>query len=143
MRFFAKPHFPLVVLRKNENQYTLRSVMQKKLYFKLNAELYITDPELVLFLQADDHYTIVNYVNGTHFMIPFGLSKVEELIAETLVGDCYLVRLGRKYIINTRCVFHINTIKQVVTLSDNHGLNHSLHLPKAILKELMELLYIE
>lgn len=39
-------------------------------------ELYRIDTSLILYFEADDHYTNVYYANGTHFVIPFGLSKV-------------------------------------------------------------------
>jgi hypothetical protein len=103
-------------------------------------ELYVIDCDVVMYLQADDHYTIVNYLSGAHFMVPFGLSVLEDSIQECCSNDKFLVRLGRKYIINIRAIFHINTVKQVVLLSDAHGNNHSLHLPKPILRSLIDLL---
>lgn len=103
-------------------------------------ELYVVDCNSVMYLQADDHYTHVNYLSGAHFMVPFGLSVVEDAIAANCVGDKFLVRLGRKYIINIKAIIHINTVKQVVLLADAHGNNHSLHLPKPILRSLIDLL---
>lgn len=98
------------------------------------------DLDRVMYLQADDHYTHVYYASGTHFMVPFGLSRVDDAISQQLSPDKFLIRLGRKYIVNTRRIFHINTVKQVVQLSDDHGANHSLHLPKPILHGLMQML---
>lgn len=98
------------------------------------------DLDRVMYLQADDHYTHVYYSSGTHFMVPFGLSKVEAAIAGRLGTDKFLIRLGRKYIVNTRRIFHINCVKQVLQLSDDHGTNHSLSLPKPILHGLMQML---
>jgi hypothetical protein len=63
-------------------------------------ELYVIDCDVVMYLQADDHYTIVNYLSGAHFMVPFGLSVLEDSIQECCSNDKFLVRLGRKYIIN-------------------------------------------
>lgn len=106
--------------------------------FSIQNELYVIDCEKVLYLQADDHYTHVFYISGTHFMIPFGLSKVTERILAQYPDGCFLHRVGRTFVINTRMIFHINTVKQVVMLSDAHGENHSIHLPKQTLRSLME-----
>ncbi len=114
--------------------------MGKKLCLSIYGELYMIDLEMVMYLQADDHYTIAYYASGTHFMIPFGLSKVEMAIVEKLDGDKFLIRLSRKYIVNTRCIFHINAVKQEIQLADAQGISHSLHFPKAVLRKLINML---
>lgn len=114
--------------------------MQNRLCFSVYGELYVVDLDIVLFFQADDHYTHVYYTSGTHFMIPFGLSKVEAALTERLAHKNNFVRLGRKYIVNTCRVFHVNVAKQVLLLTDDHGTNHSLHLPKPVLRLLMDML---
>lgn len=73
-------------------------------------------------------------------MIPFGLSKVEDAIHEKQLFCKKFVRLGRTYIVNIGCVFHVNAIKQVLLISDSHGVNHTIHLPKPVLRSLMGLL---
>lgn len=102
--------------------------------------MYIIDPSRVLYMQADDHYTHVYYSSGNHFMVPFGLSKVETAVSEHLGEKPFLVRLGRKYIVNTHRVFHVNFMKQVLQLSDDSGTNHSLRIPKPVLRGLMQIL---
>lgn len=114
--------------------------MQNRLCFSVYGELYVVDLDMVMFFQADDHYTHVYYTSGTHFMIPFGLSKVETEVKERNADKNNFVRLGRKYMINMRRVFHVNAVKQVVLLSDDHGTNHTLHLPKPVLRLLMDML---
>ena len=114
--------------------------MGEKLCLSIYGELYMIDLEFVMYLQADDHYTVAHYVSGTHFMVPFGLSKVETAIADKLDWDNNFIRLSRKYIINTRCIYHINAVKQEVQLTDTQGTTHSLHVPKPILRKLINLL---
>ena len=43
-------------------------------------ELYRIDLNQVLYMQADDHYTEVYYASGIHFMVPFGLVRIEAQI---------------------------------------------------------------
>lgn len=114
--------------------------MGKKLCLSIYGELYMIDLEMVMYLQADDHYTVAYYASGTHFMVPFGISKVETAIAEKLDGDNYLIRLSRKYIVNTRCIYHVNAVKQEVQLVDAQGSTHSLHFPKPVLRKLIDML---
>lgn len=108
--------------------------------FPIKNELYIIHCNSVLYMQADDHYTLVYYLSGAHFMIPFGLSKVMERVWTVLGKDSYLVRVSRKFVVNLRAVFHINTVKEVVLLSDAHGVNHEIHVPKKTLHDLIPLM---
>lgn len=105
--------------------------------------MFMIDLVKVLYMQADDHYTHVYYSSGTHFMVPFGLSKVEEAISGHPAKEKFLIRLGRKYIVNKHRIFHVNSVKQVLQLSDEHGTNHSLRLPKPVLHKLMQMLSSE
>lgn len=106
--------------------------------FTSHNELYLVDCENVLYMQADDHYTHVYYLSGAHFLMPFGLAEVTETVYNALKDDRFLVRLSRKYLVNIRAVFHINTVKQVLVLADAHGNNISIHLPKQTLRELIQ-----
>lgn len=108
-----------------------------KLCLSVYGELYRIELENVLYFQADDHYTIVYYTSGTHFMMPFGLSKVEAAISEIMTDNKFLVRLSRKYIVNLMRVFHINVLKQVLVLNDDSGSNVTLRLPKQTLRILI------
>lgn len=45
--------------------------------------------------------------------------------------------MGRKYIINYNSVFHMNAIKQTVSLSDSHGQVIMLNVSKPALRSLM------
>lgn len=104
-------------------------------------ELYLINLDIVLYFQADDHYVHVFYTTGTTFMISFGLSKIETILSEQYAsGQSPFLRLGRKYIINTRYLFHINTVKQIILLTDAHGNNHSLHISKPVLRNVIALL---
>ena len=101
-------------------------------------ELYLIDLDKVLYLQADDHYTDVHYVTGTHFLVPFGLIRIEALLATTDSDRFCLQRLGRKYIVNMRRIFRINTVRETLSLVDDLGSNISLHIPKPILRSLID-----
>lgn len=71
-------------------------------------------------------------------MVPFGLSELEKRIGSVMSDAMFLIRFGRKYIINMRHVFHVNTVRQVVVLTDGNGNNISVSLPKNILRNIIE-----
>lgn len=114
--------------------------MEAKLCFSVYGELFVVNLGKVMYFKADDHYTHICYASGTHFMKPFGLSKVEEAIHEKDPAGQKFVRLGRTYIVNLDSVFHVNTIKQELQVADDHGINHTIHLSKPVLRNLMNLL---
>ena len=112
--------------------------MPKNLCLGGHDEMYVINLEMVMYFQADDHYSHVFYATGATFMVSFGLSRIETLITEHYPNQTSFYRLGRKYIVNMSYLFHINTIKQVVLLTDMNGTTHSLHISKPVLRELIE-----
>lgn len=106
-----------------------------KMSFCVYGELFILDLEKVMYLEADDHYTIVYYASGGHFMLPFGLSCVLETLEKKEGVKEYLIRLGRKYVVNTNYIMHVNVAKQIIQMYDNKGEMYTLHFPKQVLRE--------
>lgn len=111
---------------------------EQTLVLSAHDELFIIDLDRVLYLKADDHYTEVNYSSGAHFLVPFGLVKIEALVSAMPQARRHLLRLGRKYMVNTRRVFRINTVKEQLFLTLDDGSNTSLHLPKQVLRALID-----
>lgn len=101
-------------------------------------ELYRIDLDQVLYMQADDHYTEVYYASGIHFMVPFGLVRIEAQINVMPEARISHRRLGRKFIVNTKRIFRINTTKELLYLNDDAGNALSLHVSKPVLRSLMD-----
>ena len=101
-------------------------------------EMYVINLEMVMYFQADDHYSHVFYATGATFMVSYGLSHIETFIAEQYPLQSNFLRLGRKYVVNTSFLFHINTVKQIVLLTDLNGASHSLHIAKPVLRDLIK-----
>ena len=100
---------------------------ETNLCLSVHDELYLIDLNRVLYLQADDHYTDVYYTSGAHFLVPFGLIKIEDRIATMSEAKLYMLRLGRKYIVNTKHIFRINTTKELLYMTNDDGSSTSLH----------------
>ncbi|MBO4812490.1 MAG: LytTR family transcriptional regulator [Prevotella sp.] len=103
-------------------------------------ELYIIDLNKVIYMEADDHYTNVFYAAESSFMLPYGLGDIEKRILDMPWARKHLMRLGRKYIVNLRSVFRINTVKETIFLVNPAGGTINLHVSKPVLRSLIDLL---
>ena len=103
-------------------------------------ELYIIDLNKVIYMEADDHYTNVFYTADSSFMLPYGLGDIEKRILDMPWARKHLMRLGRKYIVNLRSVFRINTVKETIFLVNPAGGTINLHVSKPVLRSLIDLL---
>lgn len=106
--------------------------------FETHGEFYSIDMEKVCYMQADDHYTHVYYITGMHVLMPCCLSTVEDLIAVKTKVSHYIVRLGRKYIINIRQIMRIDIIRSRLYLLTNQPENIVLQIPKPVLRQLKD-----
>lgn len=112
-----------------------------RLCLSLHDELYLIDLGQTLYFMADDHYTHVYYATGTRFMVPFGLSRIEERLTLFAVHHPHpFARLGRKYIVNLSAIHNINTTKQQLTLLAANGKSVSLQISKPVLRDLLTMM---
>jgi DNA-binding LytR/AlgR family response regulator len=114
--------------------------LTNKLYLCSYDELYVINLDELLYLEADDHYTNVCCTNGDSYMVPYGLSKIEQKITEKLGAGSHIIRLGRKYVINTHRLVRCSTIKEQLHLHNDLGEKVVLHISKPVLRSLIELL---
>ena len=79
--------------------------------------------------------------NGLSSMVCMNLGKMEELLALKFKDTPgAFVRVGKRFIINLRYVYGINTLKQELILSDQNNFSISLNLSKIALKGLKDLI---
>jgi DNA-binding LytR/AlgR family response regulator len=108
-----------------------------KLILKTYSEVFFINLDRVIYFQADDHYSFVFYSEKEKFMLPFGLSTIEQSLADSDFSKSF-VRLGRKYIVNVNKVFKVNVFKQQLFL-EGKDTNVVLNIPKPVLAEFVEL----
>lgn len=96
-------------------------------------EVFIIRLEKVLFFEADDHYTRVQCITGSKFMVPFNLSTIQERLTEATE----FLRIGRSYIVNTTTIRHLSATKQTVTFGDEPEHSVTLHLSRPMIRSLM------
>lgn len=89
------------------------------LYFQTRDELVKVELRKVIFFESDGNYTKVHFANGCSATILMSLGSIEQLIDERLKGRVRpFIRIGRRFVINTVYIFHINVLKQQLILTD-------------------------
>lgn len=99
-------------------------------------ELFVIKLSNVLYMEADDHYTHIYYGVDQHFLVPYGLSAVEKACTVHAGNPRFLMRLGRKYLINLDRIGYINFVKGTLTLVDLLGKSTNLNVSKPVLRGL-------
>ncbi len=111
---------------------------RQKLCLNLSGEMYMFNLNDIMFFEADDHYTVIRSSFGNKILVPFNLGSIEKKIKENFPWAVHLMRLGRKFIINTKCIYHINASKQTISLADYYGKTLTLNVSKPVLRNLMD-----
>ena len=96
-------------------------------------ELFLVRLDKVMFFEADDHYTLIQYASGGKFMVPFNLSNILDRLSEAP----QFVRVGRSYIINLEYLHHINASKQLLAMGEDPDSAMTLRLSRPMLRTLM------
>ena len=109
--------------------------------FNSRDELLRVDLSSVVYFEADGNYTRFVSANGMSDMVCMNLGKMEELLSlrfKDLPGS--FVRIGKRFIVNLKHVYRINTLKQELTLSDQKTFTMTLSISKVALKALKEVI---
>lgn len=114
---------------------------RKVICFNSRDELIRVDLSSVVYFEADGNYTRFVSMNGLTDMVCMNLGKMEELLSIRFKeSPGTFVRIGKRYIVNLKHVYRINTLKQELTLSDQSSFNMTLSISKVALKALKELI---
>lgn len=110
------------------------------IFFNSRDELFRVDLSFVVYFEADGNYTRFVSVNGLTDMVCINLGKMEEFLAMRKQDTpSSFVRIGKRYILNLKYVYRINTLKQELTLSDQRSFEYTITISKIALKALKEL----
>lgn len=119
----------------------IRAMKRVTIYFNSRDELLRVDLSSIVYFEADGNYTRMVSTNGLSSMVCMNLGKMEELLALKFKDTPgAFVRVGKRFIINLRYVYGINTLKQELILSDQNNFSISLNLSKIALKGLKDLI---
>ena len=108
-------------------------------YLFLNSrdELLRVDIQNIVYFEADGNYTNIISVNKLKGVVCVNLSQMQKLLSERLLEKASIfARVGKKYIVNLKHIYSINTIRQQIILSDGATFIYQLSIGKDALKEL-------
>ena len=108
-------------------------------YLFLNSrdELLRIDIQNIVYFEADGNYTNIISVNKLKGVVCVNLAQMQKLLSERLLEKANIfARVGKKYIVNLKHVYSINTIRQQIILSDGATFTYQLSIGKDALKEL-------
>ncbi len=111
-------------------------------YLFLNSrdEFLRIDISNIVYFEADGNYTNIVSVNRLKGVVCTNLAQMQKYLSDKLREDASIfARVGKKYIINLRYVYSINTLRQQVILSDGASFSYQLTIGKEALKELKQI----
>ena len=111
------------------------------IFFNTRDELQRIDVSKIVYFESDGNYTDIVMVNKLRASVCMNLGEMEKLLSMQL-GDenRNFIRLGRRFIINMQYIYHINTLKQQLILSDYDHFAFQVSLSKDALKKMKELM---
>ena len=111
------------------------------LYFNTRDELIKVKLERVAYFEADANYCHVVFINGASATLLTSLVNIEGILEAKFRGDNPMfIRIGKRYIVNSRYIFQINVLRQRLILTDFVSPNIlEISISKEALKNLKQL----
>ncbi len=109
--------------------------------FNSRDELLRVDLASIVYFEADGNYTRFVSINGLASMVCMNLGKMEELLSIRFKNEPRsFVRIGKRFIVNLKYIYRINTLKQELTMSDQRTFTQTLSISKVALKSLKDII---
>ena len=114
--------------------------MKKYLYLNSRDEFYKVDISKIVYFEADGNYTNFVLCNKLKGVVLMNLSQMRTMLSESLKEEASIfARIGKRFIINLNYVYHIEVLRQKLTLSDGEVFAYQLPISKEALKKLKDL----
>ena len=114
--------------------------MEKWIYFQNRDELLRVNLQKVVYFEADGNYTNIYMVNEMKIVVGMNLSNTQLMLSrQTTENMPVFMRIGKKYIVNTRFICQIHVAKQKMVLSDFEHFHFTLPASKEALKTVKEM----
>ena len=115
--------------------------MDKIILFNSRDELLRMEVEKIVYFEADGNYTHIVSKNKLRATVGASMVKTEEALTAQLGSEAHrFIRLGKRFIVNTRYVYSVNLAKQQLLLSDMDSVAFQLPVSKEALKLMKELI---
>ena len=114
--------------------------MQKIVYFNSRDKLIRLDIQKIVYFEGDGNYTYIVTANKQKVCLTINLAHTEEALASQLGEKAKLfMRIGKRFIVNMRCIYQIDIQKQLLMLSDCEHFLFQRPVSKEALKAVKEL----
>lgn len=111
------------------------------LFLNSRDELLRLDINNIAYFEADGNYTNIVSVNGLKGVVCANLAQMQKMLSDRLKEDASIfARVGKKYIVNLRHIYAINTLRQHLILSDGASFSFRLGIGKDALRELKHIM---
>ncbi len=113
--------------------------MAKYLCLDTRDESYRVNPSNIVYFEADGNYTNFVLCNKSRGVLLMNLSQVQEMLTKRLGENAAIFeRVGRRFIVNSNYIYHIEVVRQKLSLSDGVNFEYQLPISKDALKKLRE-----
>lgn len=111
------------------------------LYINTRDELLRFDCSKIVYMEGDGNYTNIVLVNKLKASVCMNLSDMQRLIFESLRERATIfARIGKRFIVNLNYIYHINVLRQSLTVTDGVHFAFQLGISKEALKQLKQVM---
>ncbi|WP_288319202.1 LytTR family DNA-binding domain-containing protein [Xylanibacter caecicola] len=115
--------------------------MKNYIYFNTRDELLRIDTSKIVYFEADGNYTNIFFENKTQTQISLNLSQMQQLLSRYLNERARIfARIGKRHIININYIFHIQVLRQNLTLSNGSTFSYNVSISKEALRQLKDMI---
>lgn len=107
------------------------------LYVNTRDELLRIDCSKIVYMEGDGNYTTIVLVNKLKASVCMNLSEMQRFISDKLHERAsFLVRIGKRFIVNVNFIHQINVLHQSLTVTDGVHFAFQLGISKEALKQM-------
>lgn len=115
--------------------------MIKNLFFNSRDEALRVNIQNIVFFEGDGGCTYVVSANKLRSYVGINLRTMEDALAQQLGENSKaFLRIGKRYIINSKYIYQIKVVKQQLILSDQSTFAFQLNVSREALRKLKQLL---
>lgn len=115
--------------------------MIKNLFFNSRDEVLRVNIDNIVFFEGDGGYTYIVSKNKLRSCVGMNLRTMEEALARQLGEDAKgFLRIGKRFIINSKYIYQVKVIKQQLILSDQSTFSFQVNASREALRKLKLLL---
>ena len=111
------------------------------LYINTRDELLRIDCSKIVYMEGDGNYTTIVLVNKLKATVGMNLAEMQRFISERMKERAsFLVRIGKRFIVNVNFIHKINVLHQSLTVTDGVHFAFQLGISKEALKQMKVLM---